>query len=188
MKRIAVIFLLIIAAFTASAQWTIGPKVALNFSGYSEDMDFTPGFDLGIYLRTGGNFYFQPEVYYSLYCTSFDSALDEIKDKIDNVQVSNHCINIPLLFGYNIVKKENFRFRIFVGPRFGFLVNSETDQDIKNLFGVMNYGGEAGIGFDAWRFTIDFKYTYAHSKSKTEEVDSWNQHILSIGLGFKIFK
>lgn len=186
MKKIAVIFLFVFISLTASAQWTFGPKVAFNASGFSEDMHFNPGFDLGLFVRSGGKFYFQPEVYYSLYSTNFKDAIEEIKDRYDNLKVINHCINVPLLVGYDIVHNTNFKFRVFVGPRFGFLVNSETDQDIKNLFGVMNYGAEAGVGLDAWRFTFDIKYVYSASKSKAEEVNSWNQHVISLGVGFKI--
>ena len=65
----AVVSLLVISAVTmgtANAQFTIGIKAAGNASNYNQLTDRKFGLEAGVFMRLGQNFYFQPEVNYSL--------------------------------------------------------------------------------------------------------------------------
>jgi outer membrane protein W len=80
-------------------------------------------------------------------------------------------LRIPLK-GYLFFRKNGDRFRpkVFIGPSFGFLVDSDAkfndvEVDIKDVYNKFDLGLLAGLGFNArisegtW-FNFDAGYTY----------------------------
>ena len=169
----------------AQSSFSFGIKAGANLSNFIKETDFEVGADAGIFFRAGKIFYFQPEVLYSFRSTTFDGILDEAGE---NIKAKNHHIDIPLLLGFKIGSRENFNFRIFFGPRVGLRVGSDC-TDIDSLIGYAQWGGRAGIGFDFWRFTLDFAYDISATKFKEyDDKTFWTQNIISASLGFKIVK
>ena len=177
--------IMLVPVAKAQSSFSLGIKAGANLSNFIKETDFEVGADAGIFLRAGKMFYFQPEVLYSFRSTTFDGIKDEAGE---NIKANNHHIDIPLLLGFKIVKKENFNFRIFFGPRVGLRVGSDC-SDIDSLIGYAQWGGRAGIGFDFWRFTLDLNYDISATKFKEHDAETfWKQNIISAALGFKIVK
>ena len=173
--------------FAAKAQssFSLGIKAGANLSNFIKESDFQVGADAGIFLRIGKMFYLQPEVLYSFRSTTFEDMVDEAGD---NIKAKNHNIDIPLFLGFKIVNKENFNFRLFLGPRVGLRVGSDY-KDIDSIMGYAQWGGRAGVGFDFWRFTLDLNYDISATKFKEYDNKTfWTQNIISAALGFKIVK
>lgn len=180
-------FIMMLSAVSVSAQssFSFGVKVGVNFSNYISESNLAPGCDAGIFLRGGKRFYIQPEVCYSLRNTKFSEIIDEIKE---NNSLGQHFIDVPILLGYKIVNNPNFNLRFFIGPRFGFRIGSSYDN-IDDLIGYAQWGGQGGIGIDFWRFTFDVKYDISGTKFKEYDNDTfWKQNMINIALGFKIVK
>lgn len=178
-------FCLMLLSAQAQSSFSLGIKVGANLSNYIKESDFEVGADAGIFLRAGKTVYFQPEVLYSFRSTTFEDIVDEAEE---NFKVKEHLIDIPLFLGFKIVNKENFNFRLFLGPRVGLRVGSDY-KDINAIMGYAQWGGRAGVGIDFWRFTLDV--TYDISASKFKEHDSktfWKQNIIAASIGFKIVK
>ncbi|MEG1556140.1 MAG: porin family protein [Bacteroidales bacterium] len=186
-KGAIIAFCLVCFAFLeGSAQFTMGPRVALNFTNFQKESKMQPGFDAGLFFRVGKRFYFQPEVNYSFKSSTFKDAVNEVET---NYKLKNHYLDIPLLLGFKIVNKNNFNFRLFIGPRMGILLSKNFPTNYES--GTLQWGGEAGLGIDFWRFAFDFKYDFSSNKVKNISAESatyWKQNMFVLSLGFKIFK
>jgi len=179
------IFCLPLISVQAQSTFSFGIKAGANLSNFIKETDFEVGADAGIFFRMGKIVYFQPEVLYSFRSTTFKDIVDEAEE---NFKVNEHLIDIPLLLGFKIVNKENFNFRLFLGPRVGLRVGSNY-KNIDDIMGYAQWGGQAGIGFDFWRFTLDLKYDISASKFKEADSNTfWKQNIISAAIGFKIVK
>ncbi len=188
MKHIVLSILLSTALLAGFSQFTLGPKIGANFTNIIEKSKFDAGFDAGIFLHFGNAFYFQPEVAYSFRSTN----IEDIYDEITNNKYKTHNIDIPLLLGYKFINNENFKFRLFIGPRLGIIIdNSEKTQD-KNPVNVLQYGGQVGIGIDFWRFTFDIKYDFSANEytpvNAPENTEWFKQNMIGAAIGFKIIK
>lgn len=191
MKKIAgIVFIitsLLLTSYNTSAQSSvaIGIKAGVNFSNYIKKSTMKPGGEAGIFFRFGRNFYFEPNVMYSFRSTNFKDLKEEIQESFE---VGQHFIDVPLLLGYKIVQFSNFDFRVFLGPRVGFRLGSDY-SDWDNMVGYAQWGGQAGIGIDFWRFTLDVKYDFSASKFKQfDEKTFWKQNLINVNLGFKFKK
>lgn len=177
--------LLAIPQANAQSAFCFGIKAGVNFSNYISKSTMKPGGEAGIFLRAGRGFYLEPAVMYSFRSTNFKDLKEEIQQSFE---VGQHFIDVPLLFGYKIVRRPNFNFRIFIGPRVGFRVGSDYDN-FDDAIGYAQWGGQAGLGIDFWRFTLDVKYDISASKFKEyDESTFWKQNMVNLNLGFKFKK
>lgn len=190
LKQIFLSVMLLTATLSGFSQFTFGPKVGANISNIIDHTDYRAGFEAGLFFRLGTNFYFQPEVNYALRGSTFKGYFEDFEE---NFKLSTQYIDIPLLFGYKFISYENFNFRVFIGPRIGILLNNSLKEPRANdPLNTLQIGGQAGIGFDFWRFTLDVKYDLSATKynSTINEATStwWKQNMFSVALGFKIIK
>ena len=184
LKHLVLCFVLFAGISIGRAQFTLGPKIGVNFTNFVEYTDFNSGMDAGLFMRLGQRFYFQPEFDYSFRKSIFKDGFEEIKQNFD---LKTHFFDIPLLIGYKFVSLKNFNFRVFVGPRLGFMINNSLEE--YDALKTMQIGGQAGIGIDVWRFTFDVKYDFSGNRYESQNDDSWwKQNMFNIALGFKIFK
>ncbi|MCQ2276376.1 MAG: PorT family protein [Bacteroidales bacterium] len=183
------IFVLAITCSKANAQFTVGVKVAGNATNYMNFSELDGGVDAGVFLRLGERFYFQPEANYSFRSTKIQDVVNEMSE---NVRLKQHFIDVPLLLGYNFINKDNFKFHLIVGPRFGVRMGSNIDeiQVLTDESGKTQWGGQFGLGFDFWRFTLDARYDI--SANKFSEISGnpefWKQNMIVVSLGFKFIK
>jgi len=172
---------------TANAQFTIGIKAAGNSVNYKQLTDNEFGLEAGIFMRFGTNFFFQPEVNYCFKNSNFSNIANEYSS---NVELKQHYIAVPALLGYHFINRENFKFRLRVGPRFDFKISDNMDNSEWET-NMVQWGGQVGVGLDFWRFALDFDYCIAADNFRnltqgTSQTNQLNMFILS--LGFKFIK
>lgn len=172
----------------AHAQVALGVKAAGNITNYMKftTMDF--GMEAGVFLRLGKKTFFQPEVDYMFKNSTFK---ENVKENIStNAKLRQHGIAIPLLLGYHFVNKDNFKVHFTVGPRFNFRISDNVaGTDWKS--GALQWGGQIGLGIDAWRFTFDASYCIAADNfrnSVTTVTQTLMANSILFSLGFKLLK
>lgn len=171
----------------ATAQISLGIKVAGNAVSLDDFQDFSGGFDLGVFLRVGKALYFQPEVSYSFRNTDFLNIIGEFRE---NYAMRQHFLDIPLLFGFHFVNKKNFKMHFLIGPRVGVLINNHLTQaaTVGEVASHLQWGGQFGLGFDIWRFTLDGRYDISADGTSTSGSGSRLQNMFVISLGIKFLK
>ena len=192
-KSVIILFVSVIAMNTCTigktyAQVALGVRVAGNMTNYMKFTNLDLGMKAGVFLRLGNRVFFQPEVNYVLNNSTFkENVIGEIST---NAKLRQHVVAVPLLFGYHFVNKENFKFHFTIGPRFNFRVSDNvTGTDWKS--GVMQWGGQIGLGIDAWRFTFDVSYCIAadnFQNSVTTVTQTLMENTILFSLGFKFLK
>lgn len=171
----------------SQAQFSLGLKVAGNAVNYKKVTERDFGLEAGVFLRFGSGFFFQPEVNYSFKRSTF---MEEQTEYSSNTALKQHYVSVPALLGYHFIEKDNFKFRLTLGPRFDFKI-SDNMQDSDWTSNSLQWGGQFGIGVDLWRFTLDANYCIAADNFRnmvegTSQTKQLNMFILS--LGFKIVK
>lgn len=193
-KNLAILVIMLLVFEIGFAQneerkFTFGPKFALNFTeiNFNSDLStaFDRGFDAGIFMRAGGRFYGQLEVYYSIKNNTLPDALSSV---YENLELKTHYLQIPLTFGVSIINQKFFKLRVFVGPSVSFLLKTNSDISwTKNFY----YGAVAGVGFDIWRFTLDAGYNFMLSKYLNQNSvvpqEYLRYNLFTVALGFKCY-
>lgn len=162
MKRVLILGMLLFTVYSASAQFSLGPRVALTSSNLSlrdnvvnvEEGDAEFGYQFGLFMRVKVpvvGIYVQPEVLFS-------SNSSTVTSGTSNVDLSFNRIDVPVMIGAKIGP-----MRINAGPSFSFLTSAESDVsgavvDIKDNYSNSTVGFQAGIGVDLLKFVIDLKY------------------------------
>lgn len=172
----------------AQAQVALGIKAAGNVTNYMNltTMDF--GMEAGVFLRLGNKLFFQPEVNYVFKNSKFkENAIEKIST---NEKLRQHTIAVPLLLGYHFINKDNFKFHFTVGPRFNFRISDNVvGTDWKA--GALQWGGQVGLGIDAWRFAFDVSYCIAADNFRNSVTTVTQTHLANailVSLGFKFLK
>lgn len=190
---VSVLTLSLLTIGTANAQFTIGIKAGVNATSYKQITDKSFGLEAGIFMRLGSSFFFEPEVLYTFKSSSVKDAIAEITD---NIKLKQHFVSVPALLGYHFINKDNFKFRIMLGPRFDFKI-SDNLKDFQWNSNTVQWGGQVGVGMDIWRFAIDFHYCISADKFKkkdpatsttTTETDTQRMNMFILSLGFKFIK
>ena len=197
MKKYLIILAMVLFSVSVFGQFTIGPKVGYNASKLSTNLDtitsnFKSGFSIGVFVRIGKRFYFQPEVYYTTQGGVFESNAKDWKQK-----VNIGSLDIPALVGFKLIKSKVVNLRILAGPLASFVVN----KSVKNAGGVLepiknadinsvNWAVQVGAGLDVLFFTLDVRYQIGLNNliktiENNAEINSKNS-VWVVSLGFKI--
>lgn len=188
MKKTIITFVLMLLASSAFAQIpgiSFGPKIALNFSKFSTNYDeveasMKPGFDLGLFARFGNKLYLQPELTYSFQ----SSKIKNIADEMANFSLKTSTLDVPVLIGYKLLDLGAGNLRAFAGPNFSFVLGDNFDE-----FGnaaSFNVGGQAGLGIDLLKLTIDVRYGYIFTNMADDSGVKVHNNALMVSLGWKL--
>lgn len=199
MKKLILTLALAFIGFSASAQFTLGPRITLTSANLdlreevanvkAGDAEF--GFQYGLFVRFKVpviGLYVQPELLFS-------KTESTITSSAQNVDLSFNRIDVPIMIGGKIGP-----LRINAGPSLSFLTSAESDVagavlDIKDNYSSTTVGFQAGIGVDILKFVIDLKYegslgekfgdaiTVGGNSFATDERASQ----IVLGIGFKLF-
>jgi hypothetical protein len=228
--RVRYLILALIAAFPFLSTAQEKDKVQFNFGGKAGFQAVTyndPEFDIDGYKFDTNNiqsnkigfafsafaritknkFYIQTEGTFGITNHSFD-FFDE-QEYIDGDFIPNstvydlrtYCIQIPILFGYNIVERGRYGLSIFTGPRTKFVFTSLSEQNFKhfkyeNLEEVLHpktYYWEAGLGIKISRVFLDITFDAGLNKVASHIIShddgkifssSRRDNILSFSVGF----
>ncbi|MEC7754991.1 MULTISPECIES: outer membrane beta-barrel protein [Roseivirga] len=160
MKKLVMICLLMALGFSASAQFSLGPRVTLVNSKLTlkdavanvEEGDAEFGYQFGIFMRAKVpviGLYVQPEILFS-------KAESVLSVNNQDVSFEFNKIDVPIMIGGKVGP-----LRINAGPSLSFLTDasrSDVAGDIKDNYKDTSVGYQAGIGLDLLKFVFDVKY------------------------------
>lgn len=199
MKKLLIVFMLMTIGFGASAQFTLGPRVAITSTNLdirenvadvkSGDAEF--GFQYGAFARVKVpivGLYVQPELLFS-------KTESTVTTNTSTVDLSFNRVDVPVMIGGKLGP-----LRINAGPSFSFLTSAESDvagtvTDIKDNYSDTTVGFQAGIGVDFLKFVIDLKYEGSLSERFGESITAGGATFstderpsqLLLAVGFKLF-
>lgn len=166
------------------------------------------GYAFSLFGRiTKNKFYLQTEGTFGITNHSFD--FNDEQEYVDGIFIPNntvydlrtYCIQVPILFGYNIVERGRYGLSIFTGPRTKFVFTSLSQQNFKhfkynNLEEVLNdktYYWEIGLGIKISRVFLDITFDAGLNKVASHIIShddgklfasSRRDNILSFSVGF----
>ena len=183
MKKILFIAVLLLATtLNAQTNFSWGPKIGYKASFITIEDHFVlkpkDNVTFGVFGRIMiKDFIIQPELMYSY------SVLDSYSVKFDpralvytlyeyDVKLKNNSLALPIYFGYQFVKRDNYKMRVNAGPILhfnfdkceynncanplpGFSPNDLSRWDYK----FINIGAALSLGADIHRFVVDLSFT-----------------------------
>jgi hypothetical protein len=195
MKKIALLFVVILFSANSFGQFSFGPKIGYNASKLhttlsSVKSSLNSGFHFGAFVRFGKKLYFQPELYYTLQGGVFqnDSANTTHNWK---QRVTVGTLDIPVLIGFKIINLKVVNWRIMAGPMASFVVNSNI-KDYNTFIGPItsaNWYIQAGTGVDVLFLSLDIRYQVGLNQMirsvKNYSLNATN-NMWVVSLGFKL--
>jgi hypothetical protein len=183
-----VIFIVIFLSSEFSVgQTVLGFRLGYNGNNLTSGIDsvqskFTSGFHAGVFMRIGKRIYFAPEVLYT-YSGANLSNEGSTTDSVWKEKIGIGSLDIPLLFGLNIIRSQMFKWRLELGPVVSINTNTKI-TNINDAEGPITSGDInstqwrllAGTGIDLWFLTLDVRYQYAFNTLIK---------MVSVSLGFK---
>jgi hypothetical protein len=187
MKRIFLSLAFVVIGIGAFAQKGpgFGIKAGLNFNSNGDfKFDDTPtlnaetqtGYHVGIFGQLGKDFFLRPELIYTQTKSGYG----------DNGDLSISKLDAPVLVGTHLLSV----LRIFVGPDFQYILNSDLgDLSIDAVESDFTIGLHMGAGVDLGNVGIDLRYERGLTANEasfagvTDRVDTRaSQFILGISL------
>lgn len=201
MKNLFLLITLISLSFMASAQ--VGIKAGANMGvAQVEDRNVdwdndgvTVGLHAGTFARLNfGKLYLQPEVYY----TFANAQLRKNDVDAERLGVDFHRLDVPVLLGLRL----NDHLRLNAGPFASVNIKARaagTERDwsteLDDYYNRTQYGWQAGVGLDIWRFTLDARYetTVGNLRDFSFKNATWDTYLPSdqkhrqflLSLGYK---
>lgn len=131
------------------------------------------GYFASLFLRLNlGVHYIQPELSYQISrCRiGFDklgSTHPEAPSDFAYINSKLHSIELPVLYGYNIIKRGPYGLSVFIGPKFKYLWDKKNkisfdnlDHEIEEKVRPLNLSITAGVGVNISRIFFDFRYEH----------------------------
>ena len=166
------------------------------------------GYALSLFARvTKSKFFLQTEGTFGISNHSFDFH-DEPVNTEENFIPNNtvydlktYCLQVPILFGYNVVQKGRYGLSLFTGPRTKFIFTSMSQQQFKHFYyeeleeilADKVYFWEIGMGIKISRVFLDITYDAGLNKVASHIVShsdgkiftsSRRDNVLSFSVGF----
>jgi len=198
MRRVVFSFFLLFFFIHSFAQSPVnlGIKIGTNSSSLITDVDnFFEESEINHYLVGAfarvslGRVYLQPEVYFN----TKGGILNASNYTLENISelFSYQTIDVPILFGVNLINKPIFNLRIHGGPVLSYVTVDPIITDIKDLnIDELkdNYVGiQAGVGFDLWFVSIDARVENSFNIFIDDSNYSATNRMYIISAGIKLF-
>lgn len=233
MKRLLSFCLILFSVVTARGQEEVKPPVdhSVNFGikvGFNSSMYLVSDFKLGnvsirdvqnnykigylasAFMRLNmGDHFIQPELSYQVSKSqlTFDKRGNYSPDgETEQASINStiHSMELPVLYGYNIIKRKPYAMSVFIGPKIKYLWNKRNKITFENLYEdleeelrPLNISATAGVAVNISRIIFDFRYEYGFNnisksirrvrrQSGTEEVEiafDRRENLLSFSLG-----
>lgn len=166
------------------------------------------GYAISLFARVAkSKFYLQTEGTFGITNHSFDFHDEHASSEINFVpnntvyDLRTYCLQVPILFGYNVVQQGRYGLSLFTGPRTKFIFTSLSQQQFKhfkyaNLEEILNdkvYFWEIGLGIKISRVFLDITFDAGLNKAASHIVShssgkiftsSRRDNILSFSVGF----
>ena len=166
------------------------------------------GYALSLFARvTKSKFFLQTEGTFGISNHSFDFH-DEPVNTEENFIPNNtvydlktYCLQVPILFGYNVVQKGRYGLSLFTGPRTKFIFTSMSQQQFKHFYyeeleeilADKVYFWEIGMGIKISRVFLDITFDAGLNKTASHIIShsdgkifssSRRDNVLSFSVGF----
>ncbi|WP_170845668.1 porin family protein [Parapedobacter composti] len=160
----------------------LGVKAGVNYgmlhsgAGAVSDASGKTGWHVGLFARTGNDFYFQPEVNYTSFSSEFSYEGQVYEPRFRQ-------LNVPLMAGYRIISNGNMNLRVSAGPDVNLNLNTPVAPQATS-YRRFTVGGVLNAGVDLGRATFDVRY----SRGLTDINEGLKQKtgVLGFSVGFKI--
>ena len=130
------------------------------------------GYFASVFMRLNFNNHFlQPELSYQVSkCKiKFDKQggvpHPDMEPEYADINSKIHSIEVPILYGYNIIKKGPYGMSVFAGPKVKYLWNKHNkitfdnlNVDIEEELRPFNFSLTAGVAVSISRIFFDFRY------------------------------
>lgn len=133
------------------------------------------GYFGSLFMRINFDRHFlQPEISYNINrCNiTFDKALlnnetpTETESSTSSITSSIHSIDVPILYGYNIIKEEPYSLAIFGGPKIRYILDKASKVSFENFDQLniheelrpLNVSFTLGVAVTISRIFFDFRY------------------------------
>jgi hypothetical protein len=179
----AVMFITAGSVKAQDSDFTFGLKAGLNYATLPTsvkaitDKKGKVGYNFGAFARVGKTLYFQPELNYVTFKSSYVYASNAYTPKFNQV-------NLPLMVGYKIIDTEELNFRVSAGPDVNYTLNDAKGPagfDYKKF----NFGGVINAGVDIGNITIDARYSRGLTKINKSLQEKTG--LFNLSVGFKLF-
>ncbi|MDR0895978.1 MAG: PorT family protein [Prevotellaceae bacterium] len=146
-------------------------KLALNNIGVDEvQNNYKLGYFGSLFMRINFKKHFlQPEISYTINrcdITFVKPPVEGANAGIASIASSIHSIDVPIIYGYNIIKEGPYGMAIFGGPKLRYVLNGQSKVDfdnfdhpgIKEELNPLNLSVTLGVAVTISRIFFDFRY------------------------------
>lgn len=113
--------------------------------------------------------FLQPEISYNINrcnITFEKPAEDDAPLEMASITSSIHSIDIPVIYGYNVIKEGPYSLAVFGGPKFRYIWNKKSEvtfenfdqQEISEKLRPLNLSFTLGVAVTISRIFFDFRY------------------------------
>ncbi|MBQ4484011.1 MAG: porin family protein [Prevotella sp.] len=181
MKKVMILAVMMVATLTASAQWSVTPKVGLNLANFAGDAKGT-SIKLGLAAGAELEYRVSPVVGIGaglIYSMQGANGEGDSKAKIDE-------LNIPILANFYVAKG----LALKVGLQPGFITSAKVEEDkvsvdVKSDCQSVEISLPLGISYEVSDFVLDARYNLGLSKINKGDGSTRNS-VIQFTLGYKI--
>ena len=186
MKKIMILAVMMVASLTASAQWSVTPKVGINLANITDAEDASMKFGLvagaDLAYRISNPFAISVGAFYSM---------QGAKEKEDGVTVKLNAdyINIPILANFYVAP--GFALKAGIQPGLNVVHKAKAEYngnsaetDIEH-FNSIDLSIPLGISYEFSDFVIDARYNLGLAKINKND-GSIRNSVIQITVGYKI--
>ena len=190
MKKLGLLFSILLTSFAfnsyAQSPINIGIKAGANFTNFSSNpkeysSKTASGFGVGAMTRINLNrSYIQADLMYSEKSIKFESPLSSDKTKMKNIE-------IPVVYGYKLLKSPLYNVRIFGGGVYSVILNDLSKGSVDHAFDKFdksNIGYRVGAGVDVLKFTVDVSYDGGLNNVSKDFSSKPNTWFIAVGYKF----
>ncbi len=128
------------------------------------------GYFGSIFMRINFERHFlQPEISYNINrcnITFEQPSAEDAPPEIASITSSIHSVDVPVIYGYNVIKEGPYSMAVFGGPKFRYIWNKKSEvifevanqQEISEKLRPLNLSFTLGVAVTISRIFFDFRY------------------------------
>lgn len=203
MRLVGFSLALILLSISAYSQGPVNIGIKFGTSGSTMLTDFdevlnqptqasdTLNYLAGLFIRINiGRIYLQPEAYFNTK-GGIINTLGDNQFQIPSATFDYQTIDIPVLLGIKLIKRDLVNLRVHAGPVFSYVTANDLMSELPDLsrddLNDRYIGWQIGAGFDIWFLTIDARVeTSSNILSANSPYEARNRLYL-LSAGIKLF-
>lgn len=172
MLKSALPIALLAVASSCHAQLKGNPQLGVLFTDLTEDLPGVEskaavGVQLGLDLRIGDRFYFQPGGHFGRSATTVKYTFTDTTVIEDNL--IRTTAKFKALVGYDLIHRSVFKLRVNAGPTYEALLSVDSKDDEiafnKDDYNAGSFNMDAGVGLDLAMMSAEAGISYGLSRA-----------------------